>query len=219
MRIWTRLLIVVVVLAAGAASLAYYLNRERLSRRWAAQGVASATSFEEAGSKIAALENHPGRDSLIRDLAGQWGRRDQQLDLYLAWYAGSAKSSEFLRETFSLEFGWREELLPRWAHYWSWRAPQEPDRQIESIVGFLDLLAQSETPRPITWREVLDLQAVFVLTSQPRLAKRLSPENWAGRYQQWQKGRPQPLPHVARPEQPFPDWQGPVPDRRRLASQ
>ena len=62
----------------------------------------------------------------------------------------------------------------------------------------------------ITWREVLDLQAIFQLTGQPRLALRLSPANWRQRLRTWQQDRPRPLPHVARPAAPFADWQGPM---------
>lgn len=202
----------------GAAAWCYW-NYERLSRQWAARNVAAAASFEEAGKAIAAIEDAPDHVARIRELAGKWGAGDPQFDLYLAWYVGSPQSSEFLRETFSLEFAWREELLPRWAHYWSWRASQEPDQEIAAVLGFFDLLAASPSPRPVTWREVLDLQAIFALTDQPRSAVRLSPENWLSRYQAWRQARPGAVPHVDRPETPFPDWQLPVPDRKRVAGQ
>ena len=76
------------------------------------------------------------------------------------------------------------------------------------VASYLDDLAASspnaQTPRPITWREVLELQAVFQLTGADSLAPRLSPENWLSRYTRWQKMRPEKLPHVARPKAPFP---------------
>ncbi len=203
-------------MAAGAW---YYRNGERLARQWAARSVASAATFDEAGAAIAAVEKAPDREARIRELTSKWGAGDPQFDLYLAWYVGTPESSEFLRETFSLEFAWREGLLPRWAHYWTWRASQEPDQEIASVLAFFDLLAASASPRPVTWRDVLDLQAIFALAGQPRLAFRLSPENWRGRYQTWRKAQPEEFPHVARPDEPFPDWQGPVPDRKRLAEQ
>ena len=84
--------------------------------------VASAATFDQARDRLAAIESGGDRDSRVRELTACWGRGDQQFDMYLAWYAGHPASSEFLRETFSLEFAWREDLLPRWARYWSWRA-------------------------------------------------------------------------------------------------
>lgn len=206
-------------MACVAAGAWFFWNHERLARQWAARGVASATTFDEAGRAIAAIENAPDHEARIRELTSKWGVGDLPFDLYLAWYVGSPKSSEFLRETFSLEFAWRQELLSRWAHYWSWRATQEPDQEIAAIVEFFDLLAASPSPRPITWREVLDLQAIFVLSDQSRLALRLSPENWHSRYQTWRKAQPGEVSQVDRPKAPFFDWQGPVPDRKRMAGQ
>jgi len=207
------------VVALAALGVGYWLLQDRLSQQWGANRVASAVSFEAAGSLIASMENAPDREERLRKLVEAWGRGHQKFDLYLAWYVTSPRSSELLRETFSLELAWREELLPRWAHYWCWRSPQAPDEQIASVLGYLELLAQAETPKEITWREVLDLQAIFALADQPGLAKRLSPDNWLHRFRQWeQSGRPKPS-YVHRPEEPFPDWQGPVPDRRRLVSQ
>jgi hypothetical protein len=219
MRLWMRPAIAVAVVACVAAGTWYYVNQQRLGRQWTSYRVGSATSFEDARSEIARMENAPDHQEKIRDLVSKWGTGNQQFDFYLAWYAGHRNSSEALRETFSLEFGWREELLPRWACYWSWRAPQEPDKEMASLVEYLDVLAAADAPQEITWREALNLQAVFELTGQTRLARRLSPGNWRDRYRTWQKARQSGIPHVARPETPFPDWQGPVPDRRRLAEQ
>src|SRR3989337_2211904 len=119
-----------------------------------------------------------------------------------------------MRKAFSLEFGWREECLPRWAHYWSWHTPQEPDREIASMVAYLDVLQTAAPSKTITWREVLDLQAIFLLTGEPRLAKRLDPENWRDRYRRWRESHRENLPHVARPGEPFPDWEGPAQNSR-----
>ena len=79
-----------------------------------------------------------------------------------------------MRELFSLEFGWREELLGRWAYYWSYRCGQQPDEQIASVVSYLDMLHASKPDSQITWREVLDLQAVLGLSGQPELKTKLA---------------------------------------------
>lgn len=219
MRFRTRLLITLVIAGGVAAGAWCYLARERLAQRWAARSVAAADTVEQAASAIVVIEEASDREARIRELTSHWGTGDPQFDLYLAWYVGTPKSSEFLRETFSLEFAWREQQLPRWAHYWSWRVSQEPDREIASAAAYFDLLAADAAPRSITWREVLDLQAIFALTDQPRLAFRLSPENWRDRYRRWREAVPGEVPHVDRPESPLPDWQGPAPDRKRLAGQ
>jgi hypothetical protein len=216
MRFWLRVAIVLGVLACVGAGVWYCLNQERLARQWASYRIGAAKTLEQARTEIARLETGPDRQTALRDLVAKWGTGNQQFDLYLAWYVGHPSSSDLLRETFSLESAWRESLLPRWAHYWSWRVQQEPDQEIASILAHLDVLSSTEPPEAIPWREVLDLQAVFELTGESRLAKRLSPNNWRDRYQTWQKARKGQIPHVARPEAPFPDWEGTVPDRKRL---
>jgi len=215
MRPWLRIAITAVVLGAVVAGAWVYVNHRRLATQWEGQWgsyrVGQANSAEEAAAEIAALEQGPDRDARLRELVGKWGTGNQRFDLYLAEYVRSAQSSELLREAFSLEFAWRESLLGRWAEYWCWESPGEPDERIASIVEYLDVLAGAEPPRAITWREVLDLQAVLTLFGRPELAVRLKPENWRDRYRRWQKARPERLPHVARPERPFSDWQGPSP--------
>jgi len=211
MRPWLRILVSLLLLAGIGLGTWCYFARHRMASQWVSYRVGAAGGFNEARAEIARLEGGPGRDAALRELARSWGAGNPQFDLHLARYVGSPDSSESLRKTFSLEFGWREELLPRWAHYWSWRAAQEPDREIASILAYLDLLLSAESPKPIAWREVLDVQAVFQLTGQPRLAKRLGPANWQDRYRRWLANRPDQLPHVPRPAKPFADWQGPAP--------
>ena len=207
MRPWLRILTTLLVLAVVGLGTWGYLFRNQLAHQWATYRVGAADSFEEARTEINRLENGPDRDARLRELVRKWGTGNQQFDLYLARYVGNPDSSESLRKTFSLEFGWREELLPRWAHYWSWRAAREPDREITSILAYLDLLTAADSSKTITWREVLDLQAVFQLTGQPRLAKRLSPDNWRDRYRNWLASCPGEIPHVPRSAKPFADWQ------------
>jgi len=214
MRLWLRLLLLLFVLVGAGAGAWCYLNWQRLVRQSACYRVGVAPSFKEAQAEIAWFETGRDREAKLRELLRKWGTGNRQFDLYLAQHVGHAKSTEALREAFSLELAWREELVPRWAHYWSWRAPLEPDEQIASIIEYLDDLAAAETPKKITWREVLDLQAVFHLTGYRRLAHRLTPENWHERYRRWSETRPAKLPHITRPAKPFPDWQGPLPKER-----
>ena len=220
MRPWLRIVMTAVVLAAAAAGAWVYVNHRRLATQWEGQlgsyRVGRAETLQEAVAQIAALEQGPDRRKRLRELTGKWGTGNQQFDLYLAEHVRSAQSTELLRQTFSLEFAWREPLLARWAQYWCRQSPGEPDERIASIVEYLDVLAAAEPPREITWREVLDLQAVLALFGQPELAVRLKPENWRDRYGAWQKTRPARLPHVPRPERPFPDWRGPPPGQEGL---
>ncbi len=203
MRLRFRILVTAVLLVAAGCGTWLHVNWERLVRQWACYRVGSAETPEQVHADIAWFETGPDRDSRLRELVEKWGTGNQQFDLNLARYVDSPKSSEQLRKVFSRELAWRRELLPRWAHYWSWRAKLEPDEQIASIVGYLDDVASAKTPKPITWREVLDLQAVFQLTGAERLAPRLSPENWLSRYRRWQQIRPPKLPHVFRPKEPL----------------
>ena len=70
--------------------------------------------------------------------------------------------------------------------------------------GLIDLTTWTEKWTPASWREVLDLQAVFHLTGRSELARGLSPGNWRDRYRRWRLDRPAPLPHVPRASEPMP---------------
>lgn len=219
MPLWLRLFILVVVLAAVAGSVWVYLHQPRLAGQWDSYRVGRAASFAEARAEIARFEQAADAQAALRELCGKWGMGNLLFDLYVAEHVRSRQSSEPMRQAFSLEFAWREGQLPRWAHYWTWRSPQDPDRRVAALVEYFDLLATADPPRTITWREALDLQAVLVLSGQPGLAVRLTPENWRDRYRQWQQVRPAKMPHVARPETPFADWQGPPPGEALLAGE
>jgi len=208
MRLRLRILISLVALAGVGLGTWGYLNRGQFASRWACYRVGAAGSFADAQAEIAWFESAPNHKQKLRELVGRWGTGDQRFDLYVAQYVKEPKSPEATRKAFSLEFSWHEERLPRWAHYWSWRAAQEPNREIASIVAYLDVLQTAGPSKTITWREVLDLQAIFYLTGEPHLAKRLGPENWRERYRQWRTRHPDRLGPVGRPETPFEDWQG-----------
>ncbi len=211
MRPWLRWLVAFVLAALVGAGVWVYWNRLALECQWRAYRVGAAEGYDEARTRIAWFERDPDRQAKLRELVEKWGTGNARFDLFLARYVGSAESSEDLREAFSLEFGWREELLDRWAHYWSWRSPHEPDRQIAEVLSYLDLIAASTPAKPLTWREVLDLQAIFTLAEKPALARRLKPETWHERYTQWRETAPRTMRQVPRPDRPLPDWEAAAP--------
>ncbi len=203
MRLWVRLLITGLVVAGMGAGAWFYANRHPLRRQWMCYRVGTAGGYEEAKAGFRWFESGPNREARLGELVAKWGTGNEQFDLFLARYVGDAESSEALRERFSLEFGWRDEMLDRWARYWAWQADPDPDREIASILSYLDTLAGTVPRREISWREVLDLQAIFCLTGRSELARRLKPTNWRERYQQWQQRRPSTLPSVSRPAMPL----------------
>ncbi|OHB69875.1 MAG: hypothetical protein A2V70_02305 [Planctomycetes bacterium RBG_13_63_9] len=206
MRCWLRILLVLTLISGVGVAAWWYSRRGVLSRQWHCYRVASAESFKDAQREIAWFESGPDRPARLTELARKWGTGNRPFDLFLAQHLRDAASSELLRETFSKELGRRDGMLSRWAHYWSYQATSEPDRQIASIRDFFDTLAATEHAQAITWREVLDLQAVFTLAGEPQHAHGLSPENWRQRYRTWQQNRPARFPHLTRPERPFADW-------------
>ena len=210
MRLWLRVLLTLVVLAGIAIGGWWYLNRGRLSRQWACYRVGAAVSFEQAQAELAWFEKGPDRDVRLGELVGKWGTGNQRFDLYLARHVAHSTSSESLRESFSRQLGRRPELLRRWAHFWSYRLSLEPDREINSITAYFDALTAADRPeQTITWRQALNLQAVFQLTGQGQLALGLTPGNWRDRYGLWREHRPAEAPRIWRPASPFPDWRGP----------
>ncbi len=213
MRPWLRKLILAVVLAGIFVGAWVYANRKQLARQWACYRVGAADSFEEAQDEIAWFESGSDRRERLAELARKWGTGNQRFDLYLARHLHLPACSSLLREVFCEEFDRRTELLPRWAHHWSWRAEREPDHQVESILIFLDGRVSAEQLRAITWREVLDLRAIFQLVGRAELARGLSPANWPDAYRRWQRTRPAELPRAGRPAEPFADWQGPAAQR------
>jgi hypothetical protein len=197
-----------VVLGTCVLAIWAYGHRRELACRWAARRVARAANPDAARKEIAWFETDPDRPFKLQQLVRAWGSGDRQFDLYLAQHLGDANCPNTLREAFSLECAWREDVLPRWTHYWLWRCPEEPDRQVAQIVSYLDLLASADPPRRLTWREVLDLQAIFQLAGEPQRALRLKPDQWRERFREWRRAHPGALPHVARPESEFPEETG-----------
>ena len=203
MRPWLRVSIAGLLLLAVAAGAYWYINRRELARQYHCYRVGAAESFEQARHEIAWFQTGTDHAARLRELTRKWGTGNRQFDLHLAQYLHHADCGQSLREAFSIELDRRKELLSRWAHYWSFRTPQEPDEEIAAILRSLDVLALQEPPPSITWREVLNLQAVFQLIGAPSHARGLSPTNWHEHYHGWQQTRPGELPRVTRPQQPF----------------
>ncbi len=212
MGYWTRVVAAFAFLALAALLGTSFLLRQRMAAQWMAYRVGRAADFEQAAEVLAWFESGENHEQRLRDLVTRWGTGNARFDYYLARYVASPQSSEALRKRFSLELAWRERLLGRWAHFWSYRAGDQLDRRVEEILGFMELLLSGDSSgRQITWREVLDLQAIFWLSGQPTWAERLTPENWRDRFVAWRNLRTQgPIPTriVAKP---FPDWDGPAP--------
>lgn len=201
-----RFLLPAVLLAGVLVVLAvvwWYYGGSRAGAQWSAFRIGQATSYREAAREMAALERRPDRQVVLRELAAGWDTGNQKFDDYLARRVADPQAGEALKQAFSLELSWRPELLPRWAHYWSWRAKQPPADEMASIAEYLDALATAAPPRRLTWREVLNLQAVFTLTGQADLARRLAPDNWLGRYRSWRERHREEF-DVERPLAPFP---------------
>ena len=203
MRLLRKVAIAVLLLAIAGGGTAIYLHRAWLETQWTIFSVGLAKNPDEARRPLARLDCPPDQATKLRELMARWGRGNEQFDLYLARYVDHPDSSEALREAFSGELSRRESLLPRWSGYWAWRSAAEPDAEIASMRSYLDVLLKAPPTRTLTWREVLDLQAAFQLTGQSEFARQLSPANWRQRYRQWLVDGEHPLPHVARPENPF----------------
>jgi len=205
MRSWLRILIGALAVALLALGAWAYFQRRALLSQWHCYRVATAESYAVAEQELAWFEQGPGPRQRLAELAEKWGTGNTTFDLYLAQYVSQGQSSEALRAVFSQELGRRPGLLDRWAHYWAYRAPTDPGRQLASVVDYFEALAAPDAPKvAITWREVLDLQAVFFWTARPELAAGLSPENGLERFRRWQRERTGPLPRVGRPSQPLP---------------
>ena len=189
----------------------YYAHLQQFERLAAVRRVAAAETFAAARSELAWFEQGADADERLRTLVEAWGRGDPRFDFYLARYVGHPRSSESLRKAFSRELAWREELLPRWAHYWTWQAKLEPDAQIASICDYLDALAQATPVPAIAWREVLDLQAILVLGGKPSLALAAFPGQLVRSLSAMARVAAAAGPTaVKRPAKPLPDWEGPV---------
>ncbi len=200
--------ILVFVLLVGVLVGAWgYVNRQRLAWQWACYEVGSAASYDEVRKQLAWFEQGSDAPERLRVLVGKWGGGNPRFDQHLARYATDGESSIALRQAFSTELGRRPNLLPRWAHYWCWQTPLAPSRQIASILTYLDTLAFDDgapASSVLTWREVLDLQAIFTISGDIGRAARVTPETWREHYRVWREASQPALENVPRPADPLP---------------
>jgi hypothetical protein len=205
-RLWLAISLAAALggLAAGAW---FYSHPLPLGMWMTVSRIGSAPTFSLAKRELHEIDAGPRREEKLRELVAGWGMGNPQFDLHLAQYLGGPECSDELREAFSLELGWRPELLPRWGRYWAWHSAQDPEEEIESIVEYLAALASVAPPRRLSWRETLNLQAAIALTGDAELARRLMPDDWLRRYRAWVASRSE-WRRVVRPDSPLPDWQG-----------
>jgi hypothetical protein len=214
MRSVVRFTLVIGLLAAVAAAALGYRNREELGRQWASYRVGAAADVDEARARLAWFETPDDSAGKLHNLVHRWGTGNQRFDFYLAWHVHDPQCSEAFLEAFSQELAEQPKLLDRWTHFWLWRAAEEPDREIRQTLFYLGNVAKVQPPKSLTWREVLDLEAIFHVVGHDPLAERLRPDKWQKQFFRWSQVARGQLPHVARPELPFPDWTGPVPPKR-----
>jgi hypothetical protein len=204
MRRFFAALAILLLLGGLAAGAWLYLHPTQLTGQFAGYRVGAAATYSLAKREIAGFDSGSDRKAKDRELVAGWGTGNRQFDLYLAKYLSEPECSDDLRQAFSLELGWREELLARWAHYWAWRAKQDPAAEADSVVEYLAALAKASPPRLLTWREVLDVQAVFTLLGRGDLAHRLSPENWRSRWDEFSLAKREQT-EIKRPALPLPE--------------
>jgi len=204
LRLFRKLLAITAVVAAVFGGAWLYLQRDALGRFWACHRVGAAQDYSHAKEELAWFTEGPDRAARLHELVTLWDTGNETLDRNLVMYLQDPDCDDSVREAFSLELAWRPKLLSRWAHCWCHMSKLEPDENFESIISYVDTLAMSNTPREITWRDVLDLQAAFELAGCPELAIRLTPENYLRRHADWVRiGRPRAA-HLQRPGNFFP---------------
>jgi len=202
MRLGTKILLGALglaVLAVGGFALLY---RKSLVRQWHCYRVASAETFAAAREEMAWFLEGPDARDRLGELVAKWGTGSPQFDCYLARHVADPGSSELLREVFFREFQRRPSLVKMWAHYWAFQAPAKPADELVSLVAYFDI--QAKASASITWREALELAALFHWSGRDDLIKKLEPTNWIDYYQNWQTTRPEQLPTIKRPAEALP---------------
>ncbi len=199
----------------GAAAVGIFDRRDPLTEQWELYRLIECETWSDARGRLAWFEAEPRRAQKLDLLVSRWGTGHTIFDEHLVRYACQARGADALREALAGQLSRRPELLPRWAHYWAWKSTLSPADEMESVCRYLATLIQAEPPRSITWREVLDVQAVLTLEGHPDLAAQVAAERWQEPYRRWvAAGGGLPLRTVRRPELPLPEWVGAPPDRR-----
>lgn len=177
-------LAVFLILGAGAGGW-WYANRHAIDRRRAVLRVAQAPSLALAQPQLLWFETPPDVDEKLAALVNHWGTGDARFDDLLVQHLGDPACGDALRKRFAEELAWRPAARPLWAQAWRQRTRQPPDQEIAAILDFLEALAAADAPPRLSWRQVLDVQAVFELEGRGELAAWLTPENCLPRYRAW----------------------------------
>lgn len=179
--------LLLVVGAAGAAVAYWAMERDELAWQLDCHRIGAAPSYEEAAQLLAELDRAPNHQEKLSLLTTKWGTGNQAFDERLVRWMLSTDGSGALLQAFSEELSWREELLPRWVEYWREETELPMEEELASIEGYLSAIHEggAASRREVSWRDVLDMQAWFVMRDSARLAVRLGPENAGDRYGQW----------------------------------
>jgi hypothetical protein len=184
-----RLVYLALAVLLAVVALWLYSRRDALRLQWECYQVTGAASYEQFQQRIAEFERVSSDYNRRRALVNRWHTGNEKFDDFLVKYLFDGQCSEELREVFSRELIWREELLPAWAEHWRRQKPDWEER-VGSIRRYLQTLKTAQPPRSITWRDVLDLQAALELRGHGKLARRITPDNWRERFQLWQEADP-----------------------------
>ena len=175
-------LLILTILIAGAA-LWLFARRDSLRLQWECFQVTSAGSYDQFKQQIDQFEQS-GDGRRLRALADRWHTGNETFDDHLARYLYDPQCSDEIREAFSRQLSWRDGLFTVWAEHWRQQKP-DVQEQMASLRRYLETLGAEQPPRDITWRDVLDFQAVLELSGHGELAHRLTPDNWRLRYHRW----------------------------------
>lgn len=188
-----------------------YQHWEDARWRWTAYQLAESPSYAATKSYFRQAQQADQLWSLV----GQFGRGQPQFDFYLLHFAADPQCNDRFRKTLAFELGWRTDALQRWSHFHRWSSQQIPHEVYLELSNYLAAIAASDSERSITWRDVLDMQAMLAATGHADLAHQLTPENWLARYRTWvaRGGNNRHFWNVSRPAAPFHDWLGSVPNR------
>lgn len=207
----TSLVLVGLLLAVAVGSWLLWQRWEEFSWQWTAYRLAESPSYSSAKSYFRQAQ----RAERLWPLVEQFGRGQQQFDIYLLQFAADPDCNDRFRKSLAFELGWRAEALQRWSHYHRWSSQQIPHEVYLELSAYLAAIAAADSEHQLTWRDVLDMQAMLAATGHADLAHQLTPQNWLRRYRAWvsRGGHNRHFWNVSRPAAPLPDWEGPLPAR------
>ncbi len=198
-----RLLYACALIAAVAAGVGAWHEREHLARQYQCYRVGAAATYPQAQALMLRFDT----PQAVRSLVDKWGRGNPKFDVYLVRFAHEPSCPDAVRAALSRQVASSEPLAKRWAHLWRFRCEDPPQREYRQLAEYLTALLNSDEALPVTWRDVLDLQALFSDTGHWMLARGLTPQNWRQRFVEWQRlvgGQPA-LWTLNRPGRPLPD--------------